>query len=149
QVTINVDRSAVSPNRLTFYYEFIDVTGGALRPSNAPSELGGDVVTVELPFAGRFSGGRWYQTVVAVPCRSCSSVEGIAAAITLTVFSPRGEYWESAQCSIPSEREKLRRARAIRRTTPLVESSADAARGDSPVSGASALLSKIRSALIG
>jgi len=154
-LTLNVKRSAQESDRCLVYYEFFDHCGETRPARGVTEELRGDIATVRFPFVGRVAERRWYQTTVEVPYKDSLAVGSFPAGIVVTVFSPRGEYWETARYPLAAElprevtesmsRLSSRRSGALAEV--LAEPSAPLTGGVTPT--APGLLSKLRSALIG
>lgn len=146
RLTLNVNRFAHQSNRCTVYYEFVDQNGEPQRGSTSSGELSGDVAAITFPFIGRSGERRWYQTTVEVPCPLAAVVGPNAAGINVTLFSPRGEFWETAY--YPLSNDRCRGASPLR--SRFMSRATEERDDNAGVSGSPAgVLAKIRSALIG
>jgi len=108
RVALNVHRFALPGNRCTVYYECIDRNGEPHRTSPGVSDLCGEVVPIAFPFVGRGGQRRWYQTTVEIPYAAPAPGVPRPVGVRLSVFSDRGEFWETVYYPFSADRERER-----------------------------------------
>jgi hypothetical protein len=147
ELTLNVDRSALPSQRCAIYYELLDEAGKPIAFDQGGEDLVGEVVTVELPFAGATPLRRWYQTQVSFSCAEEALRRAVPHGIKLTTFSPHGDYLETIQASFAPGKGSFLRMRT--RTARHDRGDGGGSVGESSGSISTRFLSRVRSALIG